>query len=105
MIATDEHGLVTFLNPVAEQLIGIDMEYARGKAIQEVFPIFNEATQKPVENPVKKVMELGRVVGLANHTVLQKSDGTLIPIEDSAAPIHYSQNKLTGVVLVFRDAT
>jgi PAS domain S-box-containing protein len=105
VIATDEHGQVTFLNPVAEQLIGIDLAHARGRAIQEVFPIFNESTQKPVENPVKKVMELGRVVGLANHTVLQKSDGTLIPIEDSAAPIRDGHNKLTGVVLVFRDAT
>jgi PAS domain S-box-containing protein len=105
VIATDEHGQVTFLNPVAEQLIGIDLAHARGRAIQEVFPIFNESTQKPVENPVKKVIELGRVVGLANHTVLQKSDGTLIPIEDSAAPIRDGHNKLTGVVLVFRDAT
>ena len=96
---------MTFLNPVAEHLIGMDMEQARGKAIQDVFPIFNETTHQRVENPVIKVMELGRVVGLANHTVLQKSDGTLTPVEDSAAPIRDSSGKLVGVVLVFRDAT
>jgi PAS domain S-box-containing protein len=105
VIATDRGGLVTFLNPVAEQLIGISLAHAAGKSIQEVFPIFNESSHQPVENPVTKVMELGCIVGLANHTVLQRSDGTLIPIEDSAAPIHDGRGNLTGVVLVFRDAT
>jgi signal transduction histidine kinase len=50
-------------------------------------------------------MELGVIVGLANHTVLQRADGTFIPIEDSAAPIRDDQNNLIGVILVFRDAT
>jgi PAS domain S-box-containing protein len=105
VIATDEQGDVTYLNPLAEELIGITMEHAKGRAIETVFPIFNEATHKPVENPVAKVVELGRVVGLANHTVLQNSDGSLIPIEDSAAPIRDANDNLIGVVLVFRDAT
>jgi PAS domain S-box-containing protein len=96
---------VTFLNPIAEQLTGRPLANSKGKAIQEVFPIFNESTHLPVENPVKKVMELGRVIGLANHTVLQNTDGTMIPIEDSAAPIRDGRGKLIGVVLVFRDAT
>ena len=105
VIATDAKGCVTFLNPVAQQLIGIDPRNARGKPIETVFPIFNESTHQRVENPVKKVVEMGIIVGLANHTVLQRSDGTFIPIEDSAAPIRDSYGKLVGVVLVFRDAT
>jgi PAS domain S-box-containing protein len=105
VIATDGHGQVTFLNTVAEELIGIKVEQAKGRSIEEVFRIFNESTLLPVENPVKMVMELGRIVGLANHTVLQRSDGAMIPIEDSAAPIRDDREKLVGVVLVFRDAT
>ncbi len=105
VIATDEKGLVIFINPVAETLTGINLAQARGRQISQVFPIFNEHSRKPVENPVAKVLELGHVMGLANHTVLQRSDGTLIPIEDSAAPIYDDARKLRGVVMVFRDVT
>jgi PAS domain S-box-containing protein len=80
VIATDEQGRVTFLNPLAERLTGTTLAQAQGQAIQEVFPIFNEQTQQPVENPVKKVMELGTVIGLSNHTTLRHRNGTLLPI-------------------------
>jgi PAS domain S-box-containing protein len=105
VIATDAKGQVTFLNPIAETLTGIAMAEAQGKPIHDVFPIFNEFTHEVVLNPVDKVMELGHVVGLANHTVLRNAHGALTPIEDSAAPIIDGRGKLLGVVLVFRDAT
>ncbi|TMQ31432.1 MAG: PAS domain S-box protein [Planctomycetota bacterium] len=47
----------------------------------------------------------GLVVGLANHTALTATDGSVRPIEDSAAPIKDEKGRTLGVVLVFRDAT
>jgi PAS domain S-box-containing protein len=105
VIATDAEGKVTFLNPVAEALTGISLVEARGMNIQTVFPILNEFTGKAAENPVNKVMQLGVVVGLANHTVLKHRDGHLVPIEDSAAPIRNDRGKTIGCVLVFHDVT
>ncbi len=105
VIATDREGKVTFLNPIAERLTGVESKQALGRPIQDVFPIFNEFTGNATENPVQKVIEKGKVVGLANHTVLRHADGRLIPIEDSAAPICNEKENLIGVVLVFRDVT
>ncbi len=105
VIATDARGAVTFINPVAEALTGWTTAEAHGRSLAEVFPIFNEETRAPVENPVDKVLREGTVVGLANHTVLVHRDGTARPIDDSAAPIRSAGGALEGVVLVFRDAT
>jgi PAS domain S-box-containing protein len=103
VIATDQNGHVTFLNPIAEELTGITTASAAGRNILDIFPIFNESTMAPVDNPVAKVIEHDRPMGLANHTVLRKPNGTLTPIDDSAAPIRDDNGKLIGVVLVFRD--
>ena len=45
------------------------------------------------------------IVGLANHTILIRKDGTEVPIDDSGAPIRDQDGKTIGVVLVFRDIT
>ncbi|HET9364490.1 MAG TPA: CHASE3 domain-containing protein [Candidatus Angelobacter sp.] len=105
VIATDQQGKVIFINPIGEDLLGIKLATAQGQLIDKIFPIFNEQTHQPVENPVAKVLQLGHTMGLANHTVLQRADGKTIPIEDSAAPIYDDQKKLRGVVMVFRDVT
>jgi signal transduction histidine kinase/ActR/RegA family two-component response regulator len=47
----------------------------------------------------------GRIVGLANHTVLIARDGAERAIDDSAAPIRDAAGRVTGAVLVFRDVT
>ena len=105
VIATDMNGAVTFLNPVAQQLTGWNLEQARGKSMDLVFDIVNAETRRPVENPVKKVFREGKIVGLADHTVLLSKDGRQFDIEDSAAPIQAHTGESFGVVLVFRDIT
>jgi PAS domain S-box-containing protein len=105
VIATDAQGRVTGMNPVAEQLTGWPFQQATGKQLIEVFHIRNEETREPVENPVDRVLREGKVVGLANHTVLISRDGSERAIADSGAPIRDAQGELRGVVLVFQDQT
>ena len=105
VVATDERGCVKYLNHVAEQLTGWSSEDARTRRLEEVFNIVAEDTGATVESPVTRVLREGAVVGLANHTLLIRRDGSRFPIEDSGAPIKDKRGTVHGVVLVFKDAS
>ncbi len=105
VIATDPSGRVTEMNPTAERLSGWTLADARGQPLAEVFRIVNADTRETVQDPVQLVMAHGRVVGLANHTVLLARDGREYQIADSAAPILNAAGIIVGVVLVFSDIT
>lgn len=96
---------VLFLNPVATELTGWTQDEAAGLPIYQVFVIHNEETGAVVENPVDRALREGRIVGLANHTVLTAKNGRRIPIDDSAGPICIEGANVSGVVLVFRDVS
>jgi PAS domain S-box-containing protein len=104
VMTTDAEGRVDFLNAVAESLTGWRAAEAKGRPVLEVFKIINEATRASTENPVERVFREGRVVDLANHTLLIARDGVERPIADSAAPIRAGAgDNIQGAVLVFRD--
>ncbi|MFO0967819.1 MAG: PAS domain S-box protein [Gemmataceae bacterium] len=105
VIATDAEGRITYLNAVAESVTGWPHHDALGKLLDAVFHIVNEETRQPVDNPATRALRQGVVVGLANHTVLIRRDGTELPIDDSAAPIRSIKGEVVGCVLVFRDIT
>ena len=52
-----------------------------------------------------RALREGKIVGLANHTILIAKDGVERPIDDSAAPIRDAEGNVVGSVLVFRDVS
>ena len=105
VITTDIKGNILFINKIAEDLSGWTNEEARGLASIDVFNIINEKTGQKCASPVQRVIELGRIIGLANHTALIAKDGTTRSIADSGAPIRDKNSNIVGVVIVFRDIT
>jgi PAS domain S-box-containing protein len=103
VIVSDVAGRITFLNQVAEQLTAWKSSEALNQPCSKVFNIINESSRQAVESPVEKVLRLGAIVGLANHTVLIRKDGSEIPIDDSGAPIKEPNGTVRGAVLIFRD--
>lgn len=105
VITTDSDGLVTRMNPVAEQLTGYSINEANGLSLKTVFPIINYSTREPIESPVDIVLTTGQTVYLSNDTTLISKDGTEYQIADSAAPIRNTSDHILGIVLVFNDVT
>jgi diguanylate cyclase (GGDEF)-like protein/PAS domain S-box-containing protein len=103
VVSTDSGGIITSMNNIAQDITGWPNHEAVGRRFEEVFRLRNEETGQPIENPIRKVLNTGRIVGLANHTVLINRLGETIPIADSAAPIRAEDGHIFGVVMVFRD--
>src|SRR5262249_37074407 len=78
---------------------------ATGQSLDAVFRIVNEATRQPAESPAMHALREGVVVGLANHTLLIRRDGSEVQIDDSAAPIRNEAGVVSGCVLIFRDVS
>ena len=104
VIAVNQTGDVTFMNLAAELLIGTHSEQASGRKLTDIFNLVDERTHEPLENPMKRVLEEGKVIGLPPSCALLGASGTR-PIEDSTAPIVDDSGNLLGAVIVFRDVS
>jgi len=105
VITVGADGTVGYLNPVAEQLTGWRDADARGRPLGEVFVARDEIDHSPVDDPVARCMEEGRVTGVTEHALLAGRDGAEYAIEVSAAPIRHVDGQVLGAVMVFRDVT
>jgi PAS domain S-box-containing protein len=103
VLATDAAGCLTFLNPVAEALTGWTTDEARGRAVEEILPLYQEQSRQPLRSPVRHVLGQGGAV--AEPAVLVARDGRELPIAESGAPMRDKRGQVQGVVVVFRDTT
>ncbi|MDD3154232.1 MAG: transporter substrate-binding domain-containing protein [Victivallaceae bacterium] len=105
VVATDAHGNVIMLNPVAERLIGIKSNDAVGRPHEDIFKIVGAYDNQPMQSPLRRTLRTGTIVELANHTDLQSLDGFRYHIADSSAPVFDEKKRIIGGILVFRDVS
>ncbi len=86
-------------------LTGWSRSDAIGRPLGEVFAV--ETTQGPgnIESIIATVMRSGVIFHLTRDYSLRMRSGRLLPIDDSIAPIRGSDERVEGVVVVFRDRT
>lgn len=104
-IATDQEGLITFMNPVAESLTGWQLTDALGSSVSQILNLIHADTQEQIENPVIQAMQAGMQVTIPEQCLLRTKDGVDRRVGDSASPIRNSSGEITGGVLVFQDTT
>ena len=105
VLSTDGDWRITFLNPVAERLIGWTYAEASGRQLTDVFLVINATTRERIVPCLEFEVGKGRTVILPPNCVLVRRDGHESPIEDSAAPIHDRNGRVAGLVVVFRDVS
>lgn len=105
VITANTDGLVTWLNPTAEQMTGWLTPDALGKPVPDIFIIISERSRNIRNCPIQSCLETEKVINPDNQSVLRSRDGKEYGIEESAAPIFSSYGDLLGSVLIFRDVT
>jgi diguanylate cyclase (GGDEF)-like protein/PAS domain S-box-containing protein len=103
VIRTDANGLITYLNPMAEQLTGWYFAQAKERWLFDVVKLVDSVSHVPIQRTLDEAIKLGYLVNVADSTVLIRRDGRHIPVSDCAAPLRDRQGNLLGTVLVFRD--
>ena len=114
IIATDQKGLIIFMNPVAETLTGWAMEEASGKQVTDILNIcardggnlkkstfLIEALQKGSV----ATGELSSTSEVDYNTCLIAKSGEETPIDYNITPIKDEKETPTGIVITFRDST
>jgi diguanylate cyclase (GGDEF)-like protein/PAS domain S-box-containing protein len=105
VLSTDGNWRITFLNPVAERLIGWTYTEASGRLLTEVFQVIDATTRERIVPCLEFQVGKARTVILPPNCVLVRRDGHESPIEDSAAPIHDRGGRVAGLVVVFHDVS
>ena len=105
VITTDAAARVEFLNPVAEQLSGWALSEAKDRPLTEILQLIDATTGEPVATPLRQALAENRIVSFGRDVDLVRRDGSRIGIDDSAAPIHDPDGRITGGVLIFRDVS
>jgi len=105
VICTDMPGNVTYFNPVASGILGWGLKEAFGRRLHEVFRIVDTTTRKPILYPKVNAAPENLIGKLPSNCVLVLRDGREVFIEDSVAPIHDRNGRVTGAVIVFRDVS
>ncbi len=105
VISTDNTGMVTFLNPIAEEMTGWRARDAVGLPIEIVMPLTDGSSGAKVMNPARLALKERRIVGMGMNFNLVARNGGECSIEDSAAPILDPAGEVCGAIIVFHDVS
>jgi PAS domain S-box-containing protein len=102
VISTDVRGKIRFLNQCAEDLLGLSYREAKGKLLQSILTIEPEEKQQTLQFIIDHVVQTRKAIS-SNSSVVKAHDVT--PVDLSASPILKDNEKIAGVVFVFRNLT
>ncbi len=104
VITTDQHGLIDYMNDSAQELTNYYLEDKTETPINVVFKIFNEDNFL-LDNPAETAIREEQVIKGKYNIFLQRRGGEQLPIIYTIAPIHDSDSKVIGTIIVFHDTS
>ncbi|MBP2630743.1 MAG: putative sensor protein [Firmicutes bacterium] len=105
VIMTDAQSHILYINDMATKIIGIEEKDAMHQEFSKICSIYNFRSGAILENPVKRAMLSGGVIGLEKDAGITRSDGKKIYLSATCSPIRDSSKNSVGGVVILRDIT
>lgn len=105
VVIIDREWNITRCNAGAERITGWTREDMIGKPFRDVIRFISEHNRKENIVFIEEAFLFKQIRSMEGPTVLISKNGKEIPVGDSAAPIVGEKGEVTGVVIVFRDAS
>jgi len=103
VVATGTDGLVSYLNPAAERLLGLGAQEAQGRPLAEVVPLRDAATLQSAAPALEEEARGKLPGGLRGDFLFDGPGGREVAVTVSGAPIVDRGGRLLGAVLAIRD--
>ncbi|HEX6549354.1 MAG TPA: EAL domain-containing protein, partial [Gammaproteobacteria bacterium] len=106
VISTRPDGRVHFMNSIAERLTSWNADDARGRPIEEIFPLSfsdNRLNTDEPENTVRHCLRRGTGPEILSRRMLRDRAGKLRPVEGAITLVNSASGAMLGGVVVFRD--
>ena len=103
VVSSDDKGLVTYVNPVAEALLGVRQPQALGLGCQQVVKLIDEQSRLAIEDQV--TVALRELKSVQVEGILTSADGREHLLDASTSPIVDERGRVLGAVMVFQDVT
>jgi PAS domain S-box-containing protein len=104
LIFTDAHGVITFLNPMAQTLTGCAPDEASGKPLGQVLSLIHEDKRQPIDDPAARALSDNTASVFPEGSVLVSKSGLGTPVEGKAIPLRDADERMVGVAVAFHAA-
>jgi len=102
VVSTDTEGRVTYLNPAAAAMLGVEPEQALGRDVPAVFSILDPDTRLPITG-LEEICSPRAAHPMCEDMLLRTQAGLEIPVGLSVSPVSGSRGEFRGRVLVLRN--
>ncbi len=102
VVSTDTEGRVSYLNPAAAALLGLEPEAALGQEVTALFSILEQDTRLPVTS-LEEICSPRGAHPMCEDMLLVTSSGEEVPVGLSVSPIFGARGDFRGRVLVLRN--
>jgi diguanylate cyclase (GGDEF)-like protein/PAS domain S-box-containing protein len=105
VITTDADARITYINPAAQSLLGLELEAVASRRVYEVIHLIDPRTSRTAANLIGQGVLRATLMRREQPCLLHRPDGTVCYVSDVVSPILDSMGVVSGMVIVFRDVT